>query len=498
MLWLCVHFPQLPLEVFVRGTDESAAGKGSSLRPLVISQQWQHASRVVACNSSARQQGIHPGMAVTAALGLVGNVQVLSRNENAERNTLERLAAWAGQFTSVVHLATARDLLLEVAGSLTLFGGKERILQRVRDGLHALGYQVYLALAPTPLAAVWLASAGQEQYITDSAQLAKHILQLPLSVLKLQDRQQATLTGMGLRCIGDCVRLPRDGLARRLGPELLKKLDQALGRVPDPKAPYVPPPRFSSSLLLPVEVEQVEALLFAVRRLVLELTGTLRGRNSGIRELHLQLIHQAQIVTDVELRLIVPGHDARHLLGLLQERLQRIQLPEPVRELLLTSGEFVALASCNQDWINPGNTASENAALLIERLRARLGEDAVHGLCQIAEHRPERAWGFCTPGGKEKRSESCFPEKTALLSSSFSSRPPWLLAEPMALEMHGNRPYLDGDLTLECGHDRIESGWWDGADVARDYFIARNPQGMRFWIYRQLRGVKGWFLHGIF
>lgn len=487
MLWLCAHFPQLPLEVFTRGIEKGVAGQENAPRPLAVSEQWQHTSRVIACNHRAQQQGIHAGIAVTAARGLAGNLQVLPRNERAERNALEHLAAWAGQFTSVVSLSAPKDLLLEVAGSLTLFGGKERLLQRVRTGLHALGYQTYLALAPAPLAAVWLASAGQEKYLTDPSQLAKHVLQLPLDVLNLEHRQQATLTGMGLRCIRDCVRLPRDGLARRLGPQLLKQLDQALGQAPDPRTPYVPPPQFSSRLLLPAEVEQVEALLFAVRRLVLELSGTLRGRNSGVRELHLQLIHHARSMTGVELRLIVPGHDAQHLLGLLQERLRQLRLPEPVRELLLTSGAFVPLTSSNRDWITPGNGVSENWTLLVERLQSRLGEDAVHGLYQIAEHRPEKAWGFCMPGDKENDS-----------GSISVLRPPWLLPEPIALGMHGNRPYLDGDLTLEWGCERIESGWWDGADVARDYFIARNPQGARFWIYRQLRGARSWFLHGIF
>src|SRR3990172_9208269 len=132
-----------------------------------------------------------------------------------------------------------------------LFGGKEALLQRVRDGLRALGHQVSVALAPTPLAATWLAGSGQERCITDPAQLTKHVLRLPINVLNLEARQQATLTGMGLQCIGDCLRLPRDGFARRLGPRLLQTLDQALGRVPDPRLSYVPPPRFSSRLPLP-------------------------------------------------------------------------------------------------------------------------------------------------------------------------------------------------------------------------------------------------------
>ena len=48
------------------------------------------------------------------------------------------------------------------------------------------------------------------------------------------------------------------------------------------------------------------------------------------------------------------------------------------------------------------------------------------------------------------------------------------------------------------GPERIESGWWDGDDVTRDYFVALNADGARFWVFRERSGASGWFLHGIF
>jgi len=46
--------------------------------------------------------------------------------------------------------------------------------------------------------------------------------------------------------------------------------------------------------------------------------------------------------------------------------------------------------------------------------------------------------------------------------------------------------------------ERIESGWWDGADVARDYHTAERADGLTCWIYRDLRSPGQWYLHGIF
>ena len=123
--------------------------------------------------------------------------------------------------------------------------------------------------------------------------------------------------------------------------------------------------------------------------------------------------------------------------------------------------------------------------MLIEHLRARLGEHSVSGLSAVAEHRPERAWRYSRPG-----------EPSVLLS--HEKRPLWLLPHPERLCLKNGQPYFNGLLSLQPDRERIESGWWDGSDVMRDYFIASNPKDTRLWIYRELAGEQHWFLHGIF
>jgi protein ImuB len=82
--------------------------------------------------------------------------------------------------------------------------------------------------------------------------------------------------------------------------------------------------------------------------------------------------------------------------------------------------------------------------------------------------------------------------------SATPRRPSWLLQEPQPLTTRRGRPLHDGPLQLLAGPERIESGWWDGADIQRDYYIARTTLGARLWIYREHSGARGWFLHGIF
>jgi len=126
---------------------------------------------------------------------------------------------------------------------------------------------------------------------------------------------------------------------------------------------------------------------------------------------------------------------------------------------------------------------------LLDRLRARLGADAVQGLRLCPDHRPERAWRWCAAGEPSQPSDSGLPR---------ADRPLWLLAEPIVLPIRDRRPWLDGPLDLGHGCERIETGWWDGFEVARDYYVATTTSGERFWIYREMRGDRRWLLHGIF
>jgi protein ImuB len=72
------------------------------------------------------------------------------------------------------------------------------------------------------------------------------------------------------------------------------------------------------------------------------------------------------------------------------------------------------------------------------------------------------------------------------------------LPEPLPLEVRNGRPCLDGALEIEADRERIESGWWDGKDVRRDYFVARDIGGAWLWVYRELCANARWWLHGVF
>jgi protein ImuB len=481
MLWLALHFASLPLEIVTRGTRTPG--------PLAIASSSAATAEIVACNPEAERRGIRVGMAAAAARTLASGLQVLPRDAAAERAALEGIAAWALQFTPVVSLAAPGEILLEVGGSCRLFGGFSRLWADVEQKLGTLGYTAFVAAASTPLAAQWLARAGFSARIRHDDALLLALEQLPVDVLGAAPPVQDLLQDIGVHTLGECLRLPRDGLARRGGTELLDRLDRALGRIPDPRPAFMPPARFAAALRLPAPANEADALLFAARRLIAELCGWLAATGQGAQRLAFELAHEGRgrEATRFGLSLVTATRDPAHLADVLRERLERLALPCPAIALALESETLLPLASSNLSFLPDERAGTETAARLVERLRARLGEEAVRGFDTLPDHRPERAWRHCEPG-KESGAPRAWPAGT---------RPLWLLDSPRPLVEIGEVPQYEGPLTLLTAPERIESGWWDGHDVAREYFIACNRAQSLLWIYREPR-QGGWYLHGFF
>lgn len=476
MHWLAIHLPVLALEVYTRSLEADV--------PLAVSHR-RKGEEILLCNGPAAGRGIRPGLPVGGALALAADLRILPRKPDAERAALERLAAWCGRFTSEVSLEPPQSLVLEVAGSLRLFGGAPALLEQVAAGVAGLGYRAHCCLAPTPGGSLVLAAGGQGGVVADVDALRAALTSLPLAALDLGERDLGGLWRMGLRRVGDLLRLPQAGLAERLGMDRIRQLQRLLGEAPDPRPRFDPPERYRGRLELPAEVLHAEALIFPCRRLIAEVGGFLLGRQGGAQRLEWGLCHAGLEDTRFTLGSARPQRDPGRWLDLLRERLDRLQLPAPVRALTLAVGEIQPLPPTSLELFPRLDRPHTPDPYLLDRLRARLGKDAVRGLALVADHRPERAWRWCPPGapGAERRR---------------GDRPLWLLPEPRPMEIRNRRPWWDGKLDLGLERERIETGWWDGFEVARDYFVATTGRGERLWIYRELKGQRGWYLHGLF
>ncbi len=505
-LWIAAHVSQLPL---------AALRSPARAAPLVVIDPDDHNRRIVAADPQAQAAGVRPGMTLGAALAAAPHIDAQARNVTREQELMQHLAAVAAEFTPLVSLEAPDGLLLEIKPSIRLFGGLRELCRRLRAA--CLAHPVLMQAqvqprstpAPTALAALAAARAGARCFITDSRQLPARLKPLPLEVLRWPDEENARLAAMGVRTLGELMRLPRAGFAKRFGPTQLADLDRLLGRRAEPRRRVARRERYRGQLDLDHEITDHERILQALAPLIAELEDFLRARQRGITALQCRFHHYRAAPTVCTLRLAAPEADAGRLTALLRERLASIALPEPVRRCELRSGPLTTRASVSRSLWSPGERGHAGAGempALVEQLRARLGMNAVYGLCHVPEHRPENAW-------RAKRGTDLFIDDKGNPASGgassalnkpapffFFPRPLWLRQTPQLLAARRGRPLYRGALEILGGPERIESGWWDGADVMRDYYVARDGRGARLWIYCQGENAatREWFLHGIF
>lgn len=482
-LWLCLYFHALPLEV-LSGTADVV-----DKPPLAVCIEHQRQSRILACNWAAGELGVRPGLPVNAALALAPDLDIRSRDSGAELRVLQRLASAAIRFTPAVSIEPPDVLLLDIQASLKLFGGITRLRERVLTAFTEYEYRLTCAVAPTASAALWLARAGRGQVVRRRALLSGSLASLPLDCLCWPDKVRIALERMGVRTLGECVRLPRDGLARRIGPGRLAELDRGLGRRPEPRAFYVPPERFQDVLELPAESVDGELLLESLKILLVRLKSFLLQRQVAIQTLWIRLYHHDQPATLIRVGLLRPAMDTAYLLELARIHFNDAQFCAPVVAICVQTDAVVPCTNADRDLFGASSGAAGKSIELLERLRMRLGAQSVFGLRTVPEHRPESAWASVTDLHRYPECRESF--------QPAAERPVWMLAEPLKLQVAEGRPVYRDVLDLDRDPERIETGWWDGRDIRRDYYIARNGHGARLWIFRDHR-ESAWYLHGLF
>ncbi len=468
--WLALHFPHLALDQHNRGLGEENQGIAHAISDKLAGRQC-----IIDQNPVSEHAGIRIGMPVGAALSLLDSLQVSVRDQYAEQTELKRLAGWCYQYSSQVCIDSQRNsLLLEVAASERLFGDAEALAGRITTGLEQLGYRAAFGIAPTPEAAHLAARHGL--HIRTSNDIRKSIGALDINSLNLKPTEIQALRKMGFHTIAEVFRLPRKALARRMGLTMSDYLDRLLGHRPDPCKTFRPPDNFSAGMDLP-DTEHTEGLIFPLKRLVQELCGVLRAHDRGIQVLQVRLQLDKGTET-MRLTLHQATRSEDHLMLLLRERLERLQLPRPVRHIRLQALHFLPCEVVQASLLKEvSNTSADTGSQVIERLRARLGAGSVKGIRGLEDHRPEHSWSL-----RELDEPATY--------TTQPGRPVWLLPRPQPCRIDNYR--------ILTGPERIETGWWDGRDCRRDYFVVRDSNGSTLWAFHEYKPSPGWYLHGLF
>lgn len=466
MLWACISLPHLALDGVLRRRPDPG--------PLVLVAGGANARRLVAVNAAARQAGLRVGQRLTTAQALLADFAVLPRDAAAVGQSQRFLAAVAYRYSSEVSLLP-QAIVLEVSRSMGLFGPWPRLEAALRADFSALGFRQRITVAPTAHAARVLAGVSDGRAVLTPAALRPALQRVSVHKGHLPGAAAEALSGMGIRTLGQLLDLPRDGLRRRFGAELLIALDRLMGELPAALEAWRPPDVFDLRIELAHEVENIGALAFPLRRMTGDLAAYLAGRDGGVQRFVLQLEHRDQPPTGVTVGLLTPQRDAGMLFELARGRLEQIQLPAPVWGLRLLARDLPPFVPAGRDLFDERPAHALPIGQLRERLRARLGDEAVYRLGSTTDPRPERAQSAAA-------SDDETPEP--------HPRPSWLLARPLPLR--GAPP------RILAGPERLETGWWDGGEVCRDYYVIETSLGQRAWAFCAPGEQSGWMLHGWF
>jgi len=467
MRWACLLLPHLAMDAALRQLPEPDV-------PLVLVSGSVQRRVLHAVAPAAHRLGLRRGMRLSAAQALTSDFIAQSHDLRLDQQAFTLLATWAYNFSSQVCIDFDQALVLEIGASRALFGQWPDVERRLRSELTTLGFRHRLVAAPNPHAA-YVLTRNHDGLGVDEGRLQTVLGQVPIERSGLPKAAVDTLSRSGLRTLRPVFALARESLVRRFPPEVLTHLDAIRGREVAPLTYFQPPDRFAARIEFEYEVESSTALLFPLRRLTGDLAAFLSSRDGGVQRFVLKFEHERHPDSELVVGLLTAERDAAVLFDLARSRLDHLQLPAGTRGMSLVAEELPPFVPVARDLFDARPQQAVDWEQLRERLRARLGDDAVQLVSVQADHRPERASG-------------ALPAST--LPPQLPLRPAWLLPQPIPLRGFG--------MQVLSGPERIETGWWDGEPVRRDYYVLQTREGQRAWAFTAPGEHGPFMLHGWF
>ncbi len=558
------------------GAPEPIAQPGDQSQPGDTPQperrQPSRPRRLPAGPGAGVRVGIRAGMPLAEALALhefsllhqaeadQPALHVAPHDALADQLALVDLAAACQRFSPTVGLEESErpeSLLLDITGLAELFGGEAQLAARVAEWLTQRGLVARLAVADT-LGAAWAAAHAAGRFaLLPAGETAAHVADLPLAVLRLPAETLGLLGQLGLESIGQVDHLPRASLLARFGPECVRRLDQACGRLAEVIRAQHLPGELAADWVFEHPTERRDVLETVLGQLLPRVVEPLASQRRGVVELVCRLECQAEAPRHWSLRLFRPSAAVEHLLDMLRLRLESVWVRRPVTAVRLTVTAWGLLELTQQELFDgsaldgaaldesaldgavfhgaaPRSTERELAAL-VDRLTSRLGRQAVLRAQLLADAQPEHACQYLPPdevarssgraavsSGRAARSSGRAARRPGSKRSGRSAKPapsasvpalapgqrplelclpplelPVLAVVPDGPPLRFRLAGVEEQVARFWGPERIETGWWRSRCVRRDYYRVETVGGQWFWLFRRLDDAR-WFLQGTF
>ena len=497
-LWLCIRFELLPLEALI--AQQGHTGDSA----IVVATQ----RRVLMCNEQASLAGVQAEQSTSTAQALLSGSEyrVFERSQEAEASLLEQLSIWAYGLSPHLQRWRGNALMIEIGSCLKLHHGLETLLRRIETDMRLRGLTICTGVAETRHAAWLLSHAEPSTASQPEDPLVERLARLPLELIA-DDFPQAVkrLEKAGIRQFQHLLSLPITALGKRCGESFVDWLNQLQGHRQEPAVTYQPPEHFEDTLWFGFDVQNQQELYPAMKQLLAHfcqfLINTQLTSNSiewRYLPLHLKQTSSAPCspratgqnkATSSDAAFTIFSETAQHNANLWFElsclQFENQSFPEGIEGLSLVVTHLQEAAAAPEDLFHAGvHPASRHE--LVDRLRSRLGLQAVGYLNYRHEHLPEEAVIETHTLIAEHNSDDAL----------FGQRPFWLLPAPQPIHQEAEQLYWNGPLDVLYGPERIEDQWWTHP-VSRDYYVAQTPERQPVWIYQD-RHNRRWYLHGLF
>ncbi len=579
---LSLWFPRLLADRLLRREPQLAG------LPFVIAAEERQMQVIAGLSAPASAQGLKPGMALSEARALCPGLISRAADPAGAAAFLASLRRWAGRFSPWVAEEGADALVLDITGCAHLFGGEPGLATEIHADCARLGLTVRIGIADT-VGAAWavarFAGAGiQARHSGDAidqeapatrARAAKRrnwerggtpplpklpdaaaprivppgrsratLGPLPLTALRLDEDAVQALLRLGLRRIEDLATLPRAALARRAGPGVVRRLDQAFGAEPEPVSPARPPHHFAARMSFPEPIGLETDIRAGIDRLLVPLCARLETAGKGARTLRLTAVRTDGGRQIVEVSLARPARDPARIAPLLGMRIGDIEAGFGIDMLRLEAVIVEKLAARQHSGHAEAQVAGSDAlGELISRLGVRLGVEMITRLHPADSHIPEKSATILTaayaapapdwPAPTRPRPIRLFPPEPLWPEKPGPVTGPEIGPEigpefgpEIGPETGPETGSETGPVTgagtgtapppqfrwrrrrhrsaLALGPERLLPEWWldDPAwrSGPRDYWRIETEDGLRLWAFRALGGETGggWFVQGEF
>ncbi|GHG25355.1 Y-family DNA polymerase [Paracoccus aerius] len=503
---ISVTLPLWPIDRLRRSAPEGIPG--SDARPLVLAARVGNRRLVTAACAVAQELGLTVGMPVSKVQAMVPDLQVLPHDPQADAASLERLALWVLQRVSPIVAVDPPDgLVIDSTGADHLHGGEEAMLETLIGRLVMSGVTARAAVADTWGAAHALARhVAVPMHVAEPGTAEALLSPLPLSALRLPPATLASLRTLGFVCIGDLLHQPRAPLTRRFGPDLCRRLDQALGHASEPIEPLRLAELVEVRRAFAEPIAAAETIARYIGKLVVQLCAALEERGLGARRLDLLCWRVDAHVQTVRVGLARPQRDPQRLTRLLCEKIETIS-PGYGIEILSLTAVMVEPLDARQMASSLLEAPAPDLSGLVDVLANRVGARGVYRMAPVASDVPERSVtriaALSEPVGAGWPDH--WPRPTRLLPRPEPIETLALLPDhpPVSITWRGIRRKV----ARADGPERVFGEWWkrDAEMIAvRDYFRIEDEAGERYWVFRAGDGEHAetgshrWFLHGVF